>query len=72
MEKQKAEALAQRKDFAFETNFSNDMVIHMIEDFRTAGFKISLCYFGLRNEDESYVRYLSPDITDNRRLCKIS
>ena len=58
LEKQKAEALEQHKDFAFETNFSSDMVLHMIEDFRAAGFKISLCYFGLRNEDESVSRVM--------------
>lgn len=29
LEKQKAEALEQHKDFAFETNFSSDMVLHM-------------------------------------------
>lgn len=58
LEKQKAEALEQHKDFAFETNFSSDMVLHMIEDFRAAGFKISLCYFGLRNEDESVSRVI--------------
>ena len=34
------------------------MVLHMIEDFRAAGFKISLCYFGLRNEDESVSRVI--------------
>jgi predicted ABC-type ATPase len=57
LEKQKAEALEQHKDFAFETNFSSDMVMHMIEEFRAAGFKISLCYFGLRR---FIVRHLRP------------
>lgn len=58
LEKQMTEALEQHKDFAFETNFSSDMVLHMIENFRAAGFKISLCYFGLLNEDESVSRVI--------------
>ena len=41
-----------------EANFSSDMVLHMIENFRAAGFKISLCYFGLLNEDESVSRVI--------------
>jgi len=71
LEKQKSEALEQHKDFAFETNFSSDIVLHMIEDFRAADFKISLCYFGLRNEDESVSRVIhrvqtgGHDVTDD-------
>ena len=42
LEKQKTEALQERKSFAFETNFSSDMVLRMIQDFRDAGFKVSL------------------------------
>ena len=53
LEKQKNEALDRKKDFAFETNFSSDMVFRMTEQFRAAGFKISLVYFGLYSEDES-------------------
>ena len=58
LEKQKNEAIEQHKDFAFETNFSNDMPLRMIEEFRNAGYKISLCYFGLHNEDESVSRVM--------------
>jgi predicted ABC-type ATPase len=58
LEKQKTEALEQKKNFAFETNFSNDMVLRMIEEFRAAGFKISLCYFGLNSEEESVGRVI--------------
>ena len=56
LEKQKAKALAERKDFAFETNFSSDMVVGMVNDFKAAGFKITLCYFGLISEDDSVMR----------------
>lgn len=58
LEKQKTEALDKHECFAFETNFSNDLVLHMIEDFRAAEFKISLCYFGLYSEDESVSRVI--------------
>ena len=58
LEKQSMEALQQGKDFAFETNFSSDMVLRMIQDFKAAGFKISLCYFGLLTEEESVSRVI--------------
>lgn len=58
LEKQKTEALQQKRDFAFETNFSSDMALRMIQDFREAGFKVSLVYFGLYSEDESVSRVI--------------
>jgi len=58
LEKQKAHALEHLEDFAFETNFSNEMVINMIHEFKEAGYKISLCYFGLYSEDESVSRVI--------------
>ncbi len=58
LEKQKNQALEQKKDFAFETNFSNEMVVNMIEEFKNAGYKVSLCYFGLYSEDESVSRVI--------------
>lgn len=58
LEKQKNNALEQKKDFAFETNFSSDMVLRMIDDFKTAGFKISLVYFGLYSEEDSVSRVI--------------
>ena len=56
LEKQKEKALKNRTDFAFETNFSSDMVVNMVNEFKAAQFKISLCYFGLLSEDESVSR----------------
>jgi predicted ABC-type ATPase len=43
LEKQKAKALENRTDFAFETNFSSDMVVNMVNEFKAAQFKNSLC-----------------------------
>lgn len=58
LEKQKNSALEQREDFAFETNFSSEMVINMIHKFKDAGYEITLCYFGLYSEDESVSRVM--------------
>lgn len=58
LEKQKNSALERREDFAFETNFSSEMVINMIQKFKEAGYEITLCYFGLYSEDESFSRVI--------------
>ncbi len=58
LEKQKNDALQNHKDFAFETNFSSEMVFRMIKEFREANYKISLCYFGLYSEEESVCRVI--------------
>jgi predicted ABC-type ATPase len=51
LEKARDEALSQQKDFAFETNFSTDLILELIEIFQKAGYKINLIYFGLDNTD---------------------
>lgn len=56
LEKQKNEAIGSRTDFAFETNFSNDMIIRMIKEFKEAGFKVTLYFFGLSSVEESLMR----------------
>ena len=56
LQKQKDEAIALQKDFAFETNFSNDLILNMIQDFKEAGYKITLFYFGLGSIIESCMR----------------
>lgn len=58
LQKQKEAAITQHKDFAFETNFSNDLVLNMIEEFRSAGDKITLLYFGLGSLEESTTRVM--------------
>lgn len=42
LQRQKDNAISLRKDFAFETNFSNDLILNMIDEFKEAGYKISL------------------------------
>ena len=56
LQKQKDEAIALQKDFAFETNFSNDLILNMIQEFKDARYKISLFYFGLSSITESCMR----------------
>lgn len=58
LQKQKDEAIASQKDFAFETNFSNDLILNMINEFKEAGYKISLFYFGLPSLDDSTYRVM--------------
>ncbi len=56
LEKQKDAAISAHRDFAFETNFSSDMILEMIDEFRNAGYKITLYYFGLQELNESKYR----------------
>ena len=58
LDKQKQLALDNKTDFAFETNFSNDMAVQMLHDFKYAGFKTTLCYFGLYSEADSVSRVM--------------
>ena len=58
LQKQKDEAIASLKDFAFETNFSNDLILNMIHEFKEAGYKITLFYFGLPTLDDSTYRVM--------------
>jgi predicted ABC-type ATPase len=52
LQKQKENSISQHNSFAFETNFSSDMILEMIADFKEAGYKICLYYFGLFNIDD--------------------
>ena len=58
LQRQKDNAISLRKDFAFETNFSNDLILNMIEEFKEAGYKISLFYFGLGSLEECTLRVM--------------
>ena len=58
LQKQKDESIALQKDFAFETNFSNDLILNMIHEFKEAGYIITLFYFGLPSLDDSTYRVM--------------
>lgn len=56
LERSRDEALKQKTDFAFETNFSNDLVIELMAVFRNQGYEIELLYFGLADLETSISR----------------
>ena len=58
LQKQKDNAIALRKDFAFETNFSNNLILNLIGEFKEVGYKISLFYFGLGSLEECTLRVM--------------
>ncbi|GAB0157514.1 hypothetical protein CHRYSEOSP005_27920 [Chryseobacterium sp. Alg-005] len=47
LEKEIDVALSQKKDFAFESNFSTDMAAEITKIFKDAGYQTNLIYFGL-------------------------
>ncbi len=55
LQREKDEAIAQQRDFAFETNFSSDLILNMIREFKDAGYKITLFYFGLPSLDITFI-----------------
>lgn len=56
--KEKEEAILQMKNYAFETNFSSELPLNLIREFKDAGYKISLIYFGLISKEESLSRVI--------------
>lgn len=56
LEKQKDYAIENYQNFAFETNFSNNLIINLVNDFKNANFKISLYYFGIDYLEDSMMR----------------
>ena len=56
--KEKEEAILQMKNYAFETNFSSELPLNLIREFKDAGYKISLIYFGLISKEDSLFRVI--------------
>lgn len=54
--KETDEAINLRRDYAFETNFSSELPLLLIENFKKANYKISLVYFGLPSIMDSIQR----------------
>ena len=54
--KETDEAINLRRDYAFETNFSSELPLLLIENFKEANYKISLVYFGLPSIMDSIQR----------------
>ena len=51
-------AIEQKKSYAFESNFSSDLPINLIQRFKNAGYKICLVYFGLSSKEDSLFRVI--------------
>jgi len=58
LEKERGEAIALGRDFAFETNYSTDLATEIADTFRNAGYETNLVYFGLDNADAAGMRVL--------------
>ena len=56
--KEKETAIIQKANYAFETNFSSELPLNLIRDFKEAGYKISLIYFGLISKEDSLSRVM--------------
>lgn len=56
LEKARDSALAIRRSFAFETNYSSSMAQEMVGLFKQKGYRCNLVYFGLDNIFESLAR----------------
>lgn len=56
--REKEKAILQNKSFAFETNFTSDLVYSLIDDFKKADYKICLIYFGLDSIADSTARVM--------------
>lgn len=56
LEKERDEAIAQGKDFAFESNYSNDLAIEITETFKNARYETNLIYFGLDDVETASLR----------------
>jgi predicted ABC-type ATPase len=49
-------ALAEKKDFAFETNFRSAEVMDVIKDFKKQGYETNLIHMALSSVSESFDR----------------
>lgn len=58
LQRQKDAAIQARRNFAFETNFSGSLVLTLMEEFKAAGYKMTLLYFGIGTLEESTYRVL--------------
>lgn len=56
LEMERDEAIATSRDFAFESNYSNDLAIELTETFKNAGYETNLIYFGLPNDEKAALR----------------
>ncbi len=72
LQKQKENAISLHKDFAFETNFSNDLILNMIDEFKSAEYKITADKDGVIVGSVFVEVLLDERLTPTQKIEKIS
>ena len=56
LEKERDNAISQNRNFAFESNYSNDLALEVTDTFINSGYETNLIYFGLADIDTAAIR----------------
>ena len=67
---EKDTAISQKKSYAFETNFSSDLPVNLIHDFKKASYKICLIYFGLSFKEDSLARVMQRQVMGGHNVAQ--
>ena len=67
---EKDTAISQKKSYAFETNFSSDLPINLIHDFKNASYKICLIFFGLSSKEDSLARVMQRQVMGGHNVAQ--
>lgn len=68
LEKCVNEALDQKRNFSFETNYANELAVNLLHRFKEAGYKICLYYFGLTSVEESINRVVQRSLSGGHNV----
>lgn len=63
-------AIENKLNYAFETNFSSNLATHLILKFKDAGYKISLIYFGLSSKEDSLSRVMQRQVMGGHNVSQ--
>ncbi|MQP10865.1 hypothetical protein F7D20_02555 [Prevotella copri] len=63
-------AIENKLNYAFETNFSSNLATHLIQKFKDAGYKISLIYFGLSSKEDSLSRVMQRQVMGGHNVSQ--
>ena len=61
-------AIKTRKNFAFESNFSNDMAVNLTNTFKVNGYKTRLVFFGIENLEMCISRVIQRSYTGGHHV----
>lgn len=59
LEKERDAAISAKRNFCFESNYSNDLATEIAETFKAADYEINLIYFGLNDIDVATSRVMT-------------